>query len=74
MQKLLNRLGLYTKRQFLEMKFYCDALEARFEHLASALSTSEEAKAEAIEENRELKKELEALRLKLARSVKRGRK
>lgn len=73
LQKLLNRLGIYTKRQYLEMKFYCDALEARFEHLASVFSVSEEVKSEAIEENRKLKKELEELKLRLTKSVKRGR-
>ena len=71
--KLLNKLGFYTKEQYLEMKFYCIAFESKVKKLASELVACENAKAEAIEENRKLKKELEELKLKLARSVKRRR-
>ena len=79
-ERILNKLGLYTKKQF-------DSVYRRFKELegelmickagrvklAFAVKASEEAKADAVKENGELKKEVEKLRLKVARGVKRRR-
>jgi hypothetical protein len=74
MQKLLNKLGLYTKKQYLKEKHFNKLLTLRCSRLLEALQISEAVKAEAIEKNEKLLAELEALRLRLARSVKRRRK
>jgi predicted glycosyltransferase involved in capsule biosynthesis len=73
MQKLLNKLGLYTKRQYLKLKHENETLMIRCEHLMHALSVSEDVKSKAIKKNEELKKELEALRFRLVSKIKRKR-
>ena len=69
--KVLNKLGLYTRKQYLDLKFYNEALETRFELLLTAYKASEDAEAKAIKENEKLKKEIKRLKLKVARNVKR---
>ena len=80
-ERILNKLGFYTEKQF-------DSVYRRFKELegelmickagrvklAFAIKASEEAKANAVKENKELKKEIERLRLKVVKSVKRKRK
>ena len=71
--KLLNKLGFYTKRQYLKLKHENETLIIRCDHLMHALSASEDVKDKAIKKNEELKRELEALRLRLVRKIKRRR-
>ena len=71
--KLLNKLGFYTKRQYLKLKHENETLIIRCDHLMHALSASEDVKDKAIKKNEELKRELEALRLRLVRKIKRKR-
>ena len=70
-ERVLNRLGLYTKGQYFELVEMLVTSGNCIKHYSNALEASEEAKANAIKENEELKKEIEKLRLKVARSVKR---
>ena len=72
--KLLNKLGFYTKRQYLKLKHENETLMIRCEHLMHALSASEDVKDKAIKKNEELKRELEALRFRLVSKIKRRRK
>jgi len=65
-EKILNRLGLYTKRQ---INFYFDRLERAMIEIGGLKIENEKLKVK----NEELKKELEKLRLKIARGVKRRR-
>ena len=65
-QKLLNRLGIYTKK---EIKLLKEIIAINEGSLDICIKDRKFLK----EENEKLKKELEALRLKLARSVKRRR-
>ena len=71
--KLLNKLGFYTKRQYLKLKHENETLMIRCEHLMHALSASEDVKSKAIKKNEELKRELEALRFRLISKIKRRR-
>jgi len=60
LEKVLNKLGLYTTRQMREIKLYVDVVEVRIEKYISLCES--------------LKKENEDLRLKIAKRVKRRRK
>ena len=71
--KLLNKLGFYTKRQYLKLKHENETLIIRCDHLMHALSASEDVKSKAIKKNEELKRELEALRFRLVSKIKRKR-
>ena len=55
-EKVLNKLGLYTARQMREIKLYVDAVEVRIEKYISLCES--------------LKKENEDLRLKIAEVTK----
>ena len=55
-EKVLNKLGLYTTRQMREIKLYVDAVEVRIEKYISLCES--------------LKKENEDLRLKIAKVTK----
>ncbi len=55
-EKVLNKLGLYTTRQMREIKLYVDAVEVRIEKYISLCES--------------LKKENEDLRLKIAEVTK----
>ena len=70
-ERILNKLGLYTKEQYFELVEMLVTSDNCIKHYSNALQASEEAKADAVKENGELKKEVEKLRLKVARSVKR---
>ena len=80
-EKILNGLGLYTEKQFNSVYRRFKELEGELMickagrvKLVFAIKASEDAKANAVKENEELRKEVEKLRLKVARSVKRRRK
>jgi len=63
-EKVFNMFGLYTRKQYFK-------LIRENNRLALSLQVSEEVKADVIRKNRELEKEIERLRVKVARSVKR---
>ena len=69
LEKVLNKIGIYTAKQYLALqadlnafkerngylRLALDAKEDEIKRLAGALQASEEAKARAVEENEELK-------------------
>ena len=71
LEKLLNKIGLYTKEQYLilqadlkafkerngYLRLTLDAKEDETNRLLGALKASEEAKARVIEENKKLRKD-----------------
>jgi len=63
-EKVFNMFGLYTRKQYFK-------LIRENNRLALSLQVSEEMKVDVIRKNRELEKEIERLRVKVARSVKR---
>jgi len=65
-EKVFNMFGLYTRKQYFK-------LIRENNRLALSLQVSEEMKVDVIRKNRELEKEIERLRVKVARSVKRRR-
>jgi len=101
-EKFLNKLGLYTKEQYLEVKAKKEKVESDYENVIAALKVCEDEKRVILAENNnlktayenrkkqidlllsdfekledekeEFKKEIEKLRLKIARSVKRRKK
>jgi len=75
--KVLNRLGLYTSKQYdelldLHLGLTVDYvfLEVKHRRLIKALKASEEVKSEAIREKEEIRREFEKLRKKYIRRVK----
>ena len=64
LERLLNRFGLYTRRQYLGAVNWYLKKKQEARHLANALKASEEAKANAL-------KEVEKLKLEIAKRVKR---
>lgn len=83
--KVLNKLGLYTKRQYLFEFFRANNCEEEYEtldemvegleserkRLLKAFRECEELRSEVVKENKELKREVEKLRLKVVRLTKR---
>ena len=86
-ERLLNSIGLYTKKQYMFEVVRANNCEEEYEVLddmvfgleieknkfLKSFRECEELRRELIKENEELKKEIEKLRLKVIRSVKRKR-